>query len=170
MTEIIRYQGHPTTISLFYSCVFNLVILILVNKLLRAYIPRWAFSQGELITVYVMLNIGAALVGHDSIQILVSLMPFTARFATPENNWNELFAKDLPNWLVVKGRVCSKNIFYSGGNFYDPHNYIPWIVPVLYWSAFIIVLLGMFLCINVLLRKQWTEREKIELSIGAASA
>ena len=76
MTEIIRYQGHPTTISLFYSSIFNLIVLILLNGLLRRYAPRWVFSQSELITIYVMLNIGAALVGHDSMQILVSLMPY----------------------------------------------------------------------------------------------
>lgn len=160
MTEIIRYQGHPTTISLFYSSIFNLCLLILVNALLRRYAPRFAFSQGELITIYVMINIGSALVGHDSLQILVSLMPFTAQFATPENRWNSLFADRLPDWLVVKDRVAVRN-FWLGGNLYDPQNFGPWIVPVLCWTAFVLVLVGMFLCMNVLLRKQWTEREKL---------
>lgn len=160
MTEIIRYQGHPTTISLFYSSIFNLVILILANGLIRRFIPRWVLSQGELITIYVMLNVGAALVGHDSLQILVSMMPYSAKFATPENQWAQSFAKGLPDWLVVKDPVAV-NHFYAGGNLYDPVNYGPWIVPVLCWSAFILVLMGMFLCMNVLLRKQWTEREKL---------
>lgn len=160
MMEIIRYQGHPTTISLFYSSIFNLVLLIILNGLIRRWIPRWVFSQGELITIYVMLNIGAALVGHDSLQILVSMMPFASYFATPENKWNTLFVNKLPDWLVVKDPIAVKN-FYRGGNLYDPANYTPWIVPVLWWSAFVLVLLGMFLCMNVLLRKQWTEREKL---------
>ncbi|MDH7600988.1 MAG: hypothetical protein QHI38_02465 [Armatimonadota bacterium] len=160
MMEIIRYQGHPTTISLFYSSIFNLVILILLNSLLRRFAPRWVFSQAELLTIYVMLNIGAALVGHDSIQILVSLMPYPAYFATPENRWRTLFVDKLPDWLVVKDPTAVKN-FFRGGSLYDPANYGPWLVPVLWWSAFIIVLLLMFLCINVLLRKQWTERERL---------
>jgi hypothetical protein len=29
------------------------------------------------------------------------------------------------------------------------------------WSAFVLVMVGMFLCMNVLLRKQWTERERL---------
>lgn len=160
MTEIVRYQGHPTTISLFYSSIFNLVILILVNGLIKRFVPRFVLSQGELITVYVMINIGSALVGHDSLQILVSLMPYTAKFATPENRWNTLFADRLPDWLVVKDPVAVKN-FYQSGNLYDPANYGPWIIPVLCWTAFVFVLVGMFLCTNVLLRKQWTEREKL---------
>ncbi len=129
MTEIIRYQGHPTTISLFYSSIFSLVLLIIANTLIRRFAPRFAFSQGELITMYVMVNIGSALVGHDSLQILVSLMPYTARFATPENKWNHLFADRLPEWLVVKDPLQSRN-FYLGGNLYDPANYGPWLVPV----------------------------------------
>lgn len=160
MTEIVRYQGHPTTISLFYSSIFNLVMLILANTLIRRLAPRYVFSQGELITIYVMINIGSALVGHDSLQILVSLMPYTARYATTENKWHQLFADRLPDWLVVKDPTAVKN-FYQSGNLYDPVNYGPWLVPVLCWSAFVLVLVGMFLCMNVLLRKQWTEREKL---------
>lgn len=161
MTEIIRYQGHPTTISLFYSCIFNLVVLILINAGLRRFAPRWVFTQSELITIYVMLNIGAALVGHDSIQILVSMMPYAAYFKTPENKWGSLFADKLPSWLTVNDPVAMRNFYHGGQAFTNPENLHAWITPVMWWSAFIIVLAGMFLCMNVLLRKQWTEREKL---------
>ena len=161
MTEIIRYQGHPTTISLFYSCIFNLIVLILLNGALRRFAPRWAFSQSELITIYVMLNIGAALVGHDSIQILVSLMPYAHYYKTPDNKWGQLFESRLPEWLTVKDPVAIKHFYLGGQPFMAPENLHAWIVPVLWWSAFIIVMGGMFLCMNVLLRKQWAEREKL---------
>lgn len=161
MSEIIRYKGHPTTISLFYSSIFSLLLLILLNSAIRRLKPSWTFSQGELVTIYVMLNIGAALVGHDSIQILVSMMPYAGHFATPSNNWHKLFADNLPGWLVIKDVVSTKHFYAGGQSFCDPVNYGPWIRPVLWWSAFIIVMGGMFLCLNVLLRKQWTEREKL---------
>ena len=161
MTEIIRYQGHPTTISLFYSSIFSLICLIVINSLLRKFVPKWVFTQSELITIYVMLNIGGALVGHDSIQILVSMMPYAAAFKTPENKWGQLFADRLPDWLVVKDSVAIKNFYHGGQSFLSPENLHAWMVPVLWWSAFIIILGGMFLCMNVLLRKQWTEREKL---------
>ncbi len=161
MTEIIRYQGHPTTISLFYNCIFTLIGLILLNSLLRRFAPRWVFTQSELITIYVMINIGSALVGHDSIQILVAMMPYAASFKTPENKWGPLFADRLPDWLVVKDPVAIKHFYRGGQSLLNPENLSAWIVPGLWWSAFIIVLGGMFLCMNVLLRKQWTEREKL---------
>jgi len=161
MTEIIRYQGHPTTISLFYSSIFILVLLLLANRLLRRFAPRQILSQVELITIYVMINIGSALVGHDSIQILVSMMPYAGYFATKENNWGRLFVDRLPDSLVVKDPVAAKHFYTGQQSLWDPVNYGPWIVPVLWWTLFILVLMGMFLCLNVLLRKQWTEKEKL---------
>ncbi|MEN6582472.1 MAG: DUF6785 family protein [Armatimonadota bacterium] len=160
MMEMIRYQGHPTTISLFFSSIFELVLLILVNLLLKRFVPKWCLSQSELITIYVMLNIGSALAGHDSIQVLISMIPSAAFLKTPENQWGQLFADRLPDWLVVKDPYAVRH-FFLGGNFHDPANYGPWIAPVLWWSAFIIVLGCMFLCMNILLRKQWTESEKL---------
>ncbi len=160
-TEIVRYQGHPTTISLFYTSIFNLVLLIAANALVRRRAPRWVLSQAELITIYVMLNISAALVGHDSMQILVSLMPYAAFYATPFNKWDTLFADNLPTWLTVRDPVAIKHFYAGHSSLYDPVNFSAWIVPVFWWSLFIIVMVGMFLCLNVLLRKQWTEREKL---------
>jgi hypothetical protein len=163
MTEIIRYQGHPTTISIFYSSVFNLVVLIGINALLRRVAPRWVFTQSELITIYIMVNIGSALVGHDSIQILVSMMPYAKHvtMVNPDAKWGPLFADNLPGWLVVKDPVAVKNFYLGGQKFLNPENFNAWMVPLFWWGSFIIVLAGMFLCMNVLLRKQWTEREKL---------
>ncbi|OFX16309.1 MAG: hypothetical protein A2Z18_07725 [Armatimonadetes bacterium RBG_16_58_9] len=160
-TEVVRYQGHPTTISIFYSSIFVLLLLIAFNGFLKRYFPRYVCSQGELITIYVMLNISSALAGHDSIQVLVGMMPYAAFFATPSNQWNTLFVNRTPGWLVVKDPAACKNFFFGGSSIYTPANFGAWIVPVFWWSLFVIVLVLMFLCLNVLLRKQWTEREKL---------
>ena len=59
MMENIRYSAHPTTISLFFNCIFILVVLTGLNGLVTRVRPRWAFAQGELLLVYSMLCIGA---------------------------------------------------------------------------------------------------------------
>ncbi|MGB9588031.1 MAG: DUF6785 family protein, partial [Armatimonadota bacterium] len=71
LTEIVRYAGHPTNISLFYNAVFILLLLVGLNEVLKRVAPHWIFSQGELITIYIMINIASALAGHDMIQVLI---------------------------------------------------------------------------------------------------
>ncbi|MDW8105067.1 MAG: DUF6785 family protein, partial [Armatimonadota bacterium] len=51
--EGIWHRNHATAMSLFWNTVFCLMILILVNVLfLKRFLPRYAFTQGELIVIY----------------------------------------------------------------------------------------------------------------------
>ena len=38
-TEIVRYEGHPTTISIFYNCVFIIFCLVLINGRIHKHFP-----------------------------------------------------------------------------------------------------------------------------------
>src|SRR5690242_4076301 len=61
-TEGIWHSNHETAMSLMWNTVFFLLLLVLVNILiLKRFFPRKAFSQGELITCYVMMTIASAL-------------------------------------------------------------------------------------------------------------
>jgi hypothetical protein len=40
-----------------------------------------------------------------------------------------------------------------------------WITPVLWWSALIIVLMGMMLCLTIFVRRQWVYREKLSYPV-----
>lgn len=158
--EYVRCTLHPTLISLFATSVFVLALLVAANAGVRRWLPGRELRPAELLTVYVMLNISTCMVSHHFLQVLVSSIPYAARFSTPYNDWGALFADRLPRWLTVRDPVSLKG-FYEGGDLYAPENYGPWLVPIACWSVFIMVLFGMFLCLNVLLRRQWTEREKL---------
>lgn len=159
--EIVHLSGHPTTTSIFFNSVFVLVALTSLNALLRRARPRAALTQAELLTVYVMINIATALAGHDMIQVLVPELAYPFRYATPENNWGALFNDLLPAWLTVRDPQAVKTFFEGGGSFYHPDVLRAWLVPAAMWSGFVIVLLFVMLCMTVLLRRQWTEREKL---------
>ena len=45
--EVIRYSGHPTTISLFFNVVFILALLLIANGLLKRIAPHLAFAPGN---------------------------------------------------------------------------------------------------------------------------
>ena len=51
-----QYQSVPTIISPFFNVIFIIGVLLLLNLPLRKFAPQLALTQGELITVYIMLT------------------------------------------------------------------------------------------------------------------
>src|SRR5579871_2073305 len=167
MMEVTRYAGHPTTISLFFNVIFLLAVLIGLNAIARRISPRLAMEPGELLTVYIMLALSSAVAGHDMIEVLTPILAHVHRYATPENAWASEILPYVPNWLTVSDKGALEEFYTGTGSLYSPHNLFAWLVPVLWWSAFLTVLGFMMLCINTLLRRQWTESEKLSYPLVA---
>src|SRR5213594_55137 len=55
--EGIRHWNHATAMSLFWNTIFCLMVLVLLNLLIKRYCPRFAFSQGEFVTIYAMITL-----------------------------------------------------------------------------------------------------------------
>ena len=158
-------QSYTTNISLYFNVIFSLFLLTLLNLPLRRFLPTSALSQGELLVVYVMLSIASSLAGLDIIQSLVGIMSTPFRFATPENEWANLFWRFIPRWLSVEETGALDNLYDGGSSLYAASHIRAWVFPALAWSAFLVALLFVMLCINVVVRKQWVEREKLTYPI-----
>ncbi|MBM3497267.1 MAG: hypothetical protein FJX74_01230 [Armatimonadetes bacterium] len=163
--EVIRYEGHPTTVSLFYNCVFALALLVLLNALVARFAPRKALHRNELIVVYVVLAIGSSLAGHDTIQIIAPQIVCPWEGATPENKWADLFQPYLPRFLFLTDENLYGGAFTGSTSLYRWDRIAGWGKPVLIWTAFIVVLLFQMLCFNVILRSRWMDREKLTYPI-----
>jgi hypothetical protein len=162
---VVRYEGHPTTVSLFFNCVFILAVLLAGNQLLKRLSPRWALHRNELIVVYIMLGIGSSLAGHDTIQVLTPQIVCPFEGATPENKWADLFQQYLPRFLFLTDENVYQGAFSGGTSMYRWDRIVGWGKPVLVWTAFIVVLLFQMLCFNVILRSRWMDREKLTYPI-----
>src|SRR5262245_28016165 len=62
--EKVGYGPYFTTISLFANVFFILTALLLVNAALHRLLPRVSLSQSEMLLIYSMVGVGAALAGH----------------------------------------------------------------------------------------------------------
>jgi hypothetical protein len=163
--ERVRYSAHPTTISLFFNVVFILLVVTVVNAGVARLSRRAALNRGELLVVYGMLAVASCLPAHDFLQVLVPMLNWPYRFATPSNNWENLFFSYLPSRIMVSDRDV--NVGFYGGNatLYSWPVLAAWAFPVFAWCAFITVMLFVMLCINTLIRKQWTDRERLTYPI-----
>ena len=156
----------PTTLSLIFTAVFTLFFLTLFNTfVLRRFFTRFALSQGEFLTIYVMICLASIMSGFDTTQVFSAVIGHAFWFSTPENEWKQLLGPYLPNWLAVSDMKALEGYYVGGSSFYQPSFIGIWLKPVLFWSAFLVVIAWVALCFNTLLRKQWVEREKLAYPI-----
>lgn len=148
-----------------YPVVINLALLVLLNLALKRWLPRLAFSQGELLTVYTMLSLAIGIAGHDVMHVVAPILGHAFWFATPENEWHSLFFRYLPRWLVVDDMHVLEGLYEGDSSLYNWRYVRIWLTPVLWWGMFLFALMLVMLGINTLIRKQWMENEKLAYPI-----
>lgn len=163
--EMVRAIEFPTILALFFNVITLLFILVLLNLILKKWAKKYALTQGELIIIYVMLALTSAISGHDMMAILVPSLSHPFWFATPENEWTKLFLRDLPQWLTVKDKDTLLEFYEGGSTLYTAKHLMAWLYPFLWWAAFTFALVFVTIGINMLLRKQWVDVEKLSYPI-----
>jgi hypothetical protein len=164
-TEIVWYSGHPTVVSLFFNAVFLLFALSLGNLGVRRVWPRAALRDDEILVVYSMAGIASAIASHDMMEILVPVVGHASWFATPENDWEGLFQHLLPSWLTISDESVLRGYYEGESSLYKPNILRAWLMPTVWWCLFVTVLVFVMLCFNSIVRRQWTEQEKLAYPI-----
>ena len=163
--ELVQYSTYPTIISLIFTVVFSVFMLILLNMLLKRFLPQLALRQGELLMIYVMLSVASATAGASTMEILIPILGHAFWFATPENDWSNLLWRYIPAWLSVDDKRILSGYYNGDSSLYTIQHIKSWLIPVISWFAFIFALVFVMVCINIIVRKQWIEREKLAYPI-----
>ena len=163
--ELVWGGTYPSVITLLFNVVFSLFVVILLNLLSRRFLPSSTLSDGELLTIYIMMAVGISLCGCDVAQTLVHIVASPFWFATPENEWANLFHSHLPSHLTLGDRTLHRGFFEGGGTLWEAAHLRAWMPSAILWSGFVLVLLFVMLCINTLIRKQWMERERLSYPV-----
>lgn len=164
MEHIAAHGPIPSTISLFFNVIFILLFLIAANAAVRRLRPAWALSQAEMIIIYVMLTTSTSLAGLDGMQVLLPVMTHGFWFATPENRWDQMLG-NAPTWLVVPDRAVLYGYYNGSSTLYQWPVIMAWLTPVLAWTGFIVVLIFVTICLSVIVRSQWSDRERLTFPI-----
>ncbi len=154
-----------TLVNPFSNAIFTLVLLIAVNFLFARLSKKALFSSAELLAIYVMITVASTISGATMMTSLMGTLAHPFWFASPENEWQQLFWKYIPSWFTVSDTEIMKGYFTGGSTFHSIQHIRAWAIPVLAWSGLTFLLLFSMLCISVILRKQWTENEKLSYPI-----
>jgi hypothetical protein len=159
--ETVWGTQYPTTMGIFFNAIFCLFLVTVLNLPIKKFFPNSAFSQGEMLTIYTMLLMAITVSGHDFTQTIFCTLGTCRWFATPENEWSSLFWRYVPKWLTVNDENVLRDFYEGESTFYTAQHIKGWLEPMLWWTLFLTVMVFTMLCINVIIRKQWIEREKL---------
>jgi len=155
---VVGQRGHSAlaNTSIPLGAFGGLLAVVLLNFALRSLSPRWALSRAELVVIYVMMTTSTVIASSGGIHFLVPAIMAPRHFATPENRW-DLILPYIPSWFAPTDPEVIKG-------FYEGHATVPlrpWLVPLMTWTFFLFTFLALTLCVNVLLRRQWVDRERL---------
>ena len=162
ITYTYWHFGHYAGPGIIYqNCVVYLVGLVGVNSLLSRWRPRWAFSVGELLTIYLLLSLATAWCGVDFLPDLPEAISNPFWFATPSNQWEQVVLPYLPSWLTVSDPEVISGFFEGYSTLYRTRVMLAWLWPALWWSAMITALMLVYVCLSSILRRRWSDEDRL---------
>ncbi len=145
----------PTYLLFFYA-------LFAAPLLLRRF-RRLALSRGELLLIYTMMMIAGPITHQYAIAYLLPHTVSPRYFVAHEPEWHT-FLPLIPAWLGPRD-PNAVNGFFRGTDGVVP--WLAWVPTAIGWSSLLIVLFFVMLCINVLMKKQWVDYERLVFPLAA---
>ena len=164
-TETVWTTQYPTTMAILFNAIFTLFLVAICNIFLTRFFPKWKLTQAEMLTVYLMVTLACVVCGHDLLQATMCILGHASWFATPENEWQSLFFRYIPDWIAVMDRRALTGYYEGASNLFEMDHIWAWLLPVLFWSIFFSALAFSMLMLSAILRKQWIEHEKLSYPI-----
>ena len=147
--------------------MFLLFVLIWpANPLLKRIRPSLAFTTSELLLMYAMMAICAALASEGLFGYVMVDTVHPQYFASRENRWAQLFLPSVPTYLQVTQPEAVR-WFYEAAPAGAAYPYQEWVTPILAWSVFALALYTAFFCLASLLRKDWIEGQRLSFPFAA---
>jgi len=167
VVEVRWYSMDGSCLPLFVTPVFLLLMVTALSIAAGRVRASWRLAQAELLTIYIMLVISETLCGHDTMQNLFGLVTHPAWYVSknPELKWPQSFFQFLPKHLIVWDVDALAGFYEGNSNPWSWNVLKHWVAPLAWWGLFFSVLVVMFLCINLLVRKHWTEQERLSFPI-----
>ncbi|HLY66986.1 MAG TPA: DUF6785 family protein, partial [Chloroflexota bacterium] len=120
----------------------------------------------ELLFVYIMQTTSIAISGVGMMQFLNVGLANIFWYASANNNWRDRYQPLLRRWAFPDPAQL-RGYYLGQSTFFTRAHILAWIQPICVWTAFIVVLLFVMLCLNTLLRRRWVEQERLTFPIAA---
>ncbi len=169
LTPVCCYWSQDQGVDRIFSLMVPPVVLTLLvaigNRLLRSRSVRMSMSAGELVIVYAMLTVSGAM-ASEWMDVIAPYIHSYGLFADRNERYRSKVLPYVSDWLFFKD-AKELEAFGAGGKpfrFFVSQLHLWW-PKIFAWTAIISLVCLAMLCINMLMRDQWTNREKLAFPI-----
>ncbi len=142
------------------AALFFFFIFFVANLAVRGMHRALSLDRTELIVIYFMMIVACCIPSMGFTQFIIPSLVGSFYYASPENNWAELYNQYVPWWMVPQGDEV-RRFFFEGLPAGMSVPWAAWVLPLAYWYGFFLALSLVMICSMVILRRQWVEREKL---------
>ncbi|MDQ2731450.1 MAG: hypothetical protein M3Y56_07315, partial [Armatimonadota bacterium] len=147
-----------------------LFLLVILNRWVAGIRRGWELNPAELAVVYIMMLLASMVASRGVMEDLLPMLAGSNYLASTENKWKDIYFPHIPHWLVpwdthgdIQQFVTKR--FYEGLRWGEALPWRPWMGPLLVWTALIGLVFFAFICLSVILRKQWVDNEKLNFPL-----
>jgi len=147
--------------SLLAAPVATIIVLVLLNAPLRRWLPKLALNQADLIVIFSLTAVAAAVSQEWSGVMFPSIheLAFEKESSTVAKDY---FAKELPSWLVITDKAQVEDMVGGGKDWVYVLHKMPLFLPrIAAWGGLFLALCGSMLCLNSLMRDVWCRQERL---------
>jgi hypothetical protein len=115
---------------------FFFVLTFIVNTIVGLISRHFELSKADLVLIYCMLLMAVTVPTWGLMFFLIGTLVYPFYYATPENNYAELFYDSIPTWMVPQDFQAIKD-YYEGLPQGAAIPWSVWLEPMGYWLALI---------------------------------
>ncbi len=156
--------------------LFLMVLILLINAPLRKLAPNFAIREGELAVITAMLLVSCAIPSSGLMRYLPTTIVSVYTQSAERPDYAQTIAKaGVPQWLLPESTGQTPEEIGNSDTFRyyrarSPDGTIPWsswVRPMFTWGILIALLWAMLMLLSLLVRRQWTENEKLAFPLAS---
>lgn len=139
------------------------LLLVVLNAIVKRWLPSVALTRAELAFVFAILMSIAAISGQEfGIHFYLYLLGLVY-YSSPQSQWFGLFTPHLSPWLVPSLHFRDPSILWAFEGMPEGAK-VPlsdWLIPFLAWTPYLFGVYALLTCFCGLMARQWEERERL---------
>ncbi len=159
--EFRSRSAHMAMANLPLAVLLPFVAWLLVNALLKRFVPRLSLTSAELRLALSMLWVGGSFAGYNWITQWVGAMAAPRYYASPENRWQELIFDYLPWWMFPSDFPGVTEGFFLGIEKGAGVPWGAWLGPVFWAMSAGAAMTAIGVGLTAVFQKQWVRHERL---------